>query len=98
MGAGAAHAVKREEQEEQITRDVSRTSYKIGETTFGCAMGEHVDANIREKMVSSLGIGRKAGEEGGTHVCAVSCTFSVSGDTKQLSIAAATRKCMGQLQ
>lgn len=62
MGAGAPHAVKREEQEEQITRDVSRTSYKIGETTFGCAMGEHVDGNIREKMVSSLGINLEGGQ------------------------------------
>ena len=40
------------EKEEQITRDVARTSYKIGEETFGCAMGEQVDTNIRAKMVS----------------------------------------------
>ena len=45
------------EKEEQITRDVSRSSYKIGEETFGCAMGEQVDTNIRAKMVSRGGRG-----------------------------------------
>ena len=45
------------EKEEQITRDVARTSYKIGEETFGCAMGEQVDTNIRAKMVSRGGKG-----------------------------------------
>ena len=54
------------EKEEQITRDVSRSSYKIGEETFGCAMGEQVDTNIRAKMVSRGGRGGEGrGERGG---------------------------------
>ncbi len=68
LGAGADHAKTKAEKEEQITRDVSRTSFKISDRSFGCAMGEQIDVNIKEKMVSNSvhlpELARR--EEGGT--------------------------------
>jgi hypothetical protein len=56
----------------QIDRDVPRISYKILGGKYGCAMGENVDANIKEKLVREEkeegggGGGRRGGEgEGG---------------------------------
>lgn len=42
------------DKEEQIGRDVSRTSYKIAVHSFGCAMGEHIGSNVKEKMVNYM--------------------------------------------
>ena len=45
--------------EEQIARDVPRTSYCIGLSSFGCAMGEQMEKNIEQKKVSaSAGVTR----------------------------------------
>ena len=52
MGAGAAHASSKVEKQEQINRDVPRICYKILDKEYGCAMGEFMDQNIQEKMVS----------------------------------------------
>ena len=52
MGAGAAHASSKIEKQEQINRDVPRICYKILDKEYGCAMGEFMDQNIQEKMVS----------------------------------------------
>ena len=48
--------MSRADKEEQISRDVPRTSYRIAGEDFGCAMGEDVDANIREKMVREIAV------------------------------------------
>ncbi len=50
-GAGAAHAQTRSEKVEQVSRDVPRTSYRIHGVDFGCAMGDQLDNNIRQKQV-----------------------------------------------
>ena len=52
MGAGAAHACTKAEKQEQILRDVPRICYKILDKVYGCAMGEFMEQNIQEKMVS----------------------------------------------
>ena len=52
MGAGAGHASTKAEKQEQIARDVPRISYKILDKVYGCAMGEFMEQNIQEKMVS----------------------------------------------
>ncbi len=54
MGAGAPHALTKAEKDDQITRDVPRTSFRIMGEEFGCAMGENVEGNIREKLVRKL--------------------------------------------
>ncbi len=50
-GAGATHAQTRSEKVEQVSRDVPRTSYRIHGVDFGCAMGDQLDGNIRQKQV-----------------------------------------------
>ena len=52
MGAGAAHASSKVEKQDQINRDVPRICYKILDKEYGCAMGEFMDQNVQEKMVS----------------------------------------------
>ena len=52
LGAGAPHAQTRLEKMEQVSRDVSRTSYKIQDELIGCAMGEEIQPNIKQKVVS----------------------------------------------
>ena len=52
MGAGAAHASSKIEKQEQINRDVPRICYKILDKVYGCAMGEFMERNVQEKMVS----------------------------------------------
>ena len=70
MGAGAAHASSKIEKQEQISRDVPRICYKILDKVYGCAMGEFMDENVQEKMVSllsegwSLTKGKRKREEG----------------------------------
>ena len=70
MGAGAAHASSKIEKQEQISRDVPRICYKILDKVYGCAMGEFMDENVQEKMVSllsegwSLTKGKRTREEG----------------------------------
>ena len=64
QGAGAPHAETKAEKESQIDRDVPRTSYKVLGEKYGCAMGENVEANIREKQVRE-GEGGEGGREGG---------------------------------
>lgn len=54
LGAGAPHAQTKAEKESQISRDIPRTSFKILEQQFGCAMGENDEENIREKLVSKV--------------------------------------------
>ena len=54
MGAGAAHASSKVEKQEQINRDVPRICYKILDKEYGCAMGEFMEQNVQEKMVSLL--------------------------------------------
>ena len=51
-GAGAPHAQTRTDKMEQVSRDVPRTSYRIQGELFGCAMGEQIQPNIRQKQVS----------------------------------------------
>lgn len=51
LGAGAAHAQTHSEKMEQISRDVPRTSYRIQGEEFGCAMGDQIPGNIRQKQV-----------------------------------------------
>ncbi len=50
-GAGAAHAQTRSEKLEQVSRDIPRTSYRIQGEEFGCAMGDQIDNNIKQKQV-----------------------------------------------
>ena len=54
LGAGAAHASTKSEKQDQISRDVPRISYKILDKVYGCAMGEYMEQNIREKIVSRV--------------------------------------------
>lgn len=54
--AGADHAHTPDAQAEQITRDVSRTRYRIGAREFGAATGEAVAGNITEKQASVLAV------------------------------------------
>ncbi|XP_064399023.1 uncharacterized protein LOC135345540 isoform X2 [Halichondria panicea] len=86
-GAGAAHAQTRSEKVEQVSRDVPRTSYRIHGVDFGCAMGDQLDNNIRQKqdaisaLVQSLpvctqppGVSKERIKEFAFHVLNESCT------------------------
>ena len=52
-GAGAIHAASREDKEEQVARDVPRTSYLVGSERFGCEMGDRAVDNVHRKKVNS---------------------------------------------
>ena len=52
LGAGAGHASTKAEKQDQIARDVPRISYKVLDKVYGCAMGEFMEKNIQEKLVS----------------------------------------------
>ena len=54
LGAGAPHVHTRQEKEEQIERDVSRTSYTIGSITVGPASGQNIQDNIQQKLVQKV--------------------------------------------
>ena len=75
LGAGAPHVHTRQEKEEQIERDVSRTSYIIGSITIGPSTGQDIQDNIQQKLV------QREGER--ECVCTMCVCLSENGERKE---------------